>query len=196
MCLIFTFAVEFYHFYSIIAICTFMCLFLCQKVNLKITFITITFTGLCAAIISLVRATFTQLLAFDGKEMCVENWPNDLFGIVYSSLTLLIDIKLPILILIINLVIRLICKCDKNAPASRLLIVVLIIFFLLWSPLTLLVNVYIMLPLNIPKTRYFLFILFRSISSLTVIFKPIVYYIMDQNFKLEIRELFLHYFKA
>lgn len=186
MCFTSAFVAEFYEFYSIITICTSMCLFLWQKVNLKMTYVTITIIGLCAATISLFRVIFTQLyVTKDGRSMCTVTWINNDFAAIHLHIKLVINVVIPFVMVIMSFVLRIMFKFDKNASAIRLLMAIMLIYVLFWSPLTVLQNIDLHYGLQI---SHFVYMFFDLLSYFTVVYKPILYYKMDENFMKEISQ--------
>jgi len=190
LCFVTIFVAELYEFYSIITISISMCLFLCQKVNLKKAYITISIIFLCTTLISLAKVSFTKLILFDEQKICIGEWSNHKFAMAYQLLKFLFHILLPIVTLIVFSVLSFILKFNKNPFASRLLMLIMIIYVLLSCPLILLH----MFPYS--ENRVIdLFALFHHLSILTVVYKPILYYKMDKTMKNEFLELCLQYLK-
>lgn len=176
---------DFHELSSIIVLSTAMCLFSCQKnVNVKAAWIAITIIWSFALS---VPTTFYSL--------------NANYRIFYSAEYAKLQFinLLPIVMVVVSLVQRFVLKLDKNPTANRLLLMLMMTYVLYWCPRTFTHNMEISNNNQLPgswfnddplfKERLFmpynLFIIFYLVP------KPILYYIMDTNFKNELKDLIL-----
>lgn len=181
LCYGFIFVPEFNEYYTIIAICTSICLFSCRKVNLKLAYVTIIIISCCAVIMAFVG---NKYFLIDVHYSC-----GDIFSLVYLQLKLLINIVLPLVVIILSIILRFLFKSDSN-PSSRLLLVLMGIYVLLYTPWAALRS----FPMNAQLYIYFYKFCY-FLSHLTVVYKPIVYYKMDKKLKNEFLKLISQCFK-
>lgn len=177
MCYISTFVRSFYSSFTMIAISTSICLFLCNKVNLKLAYFTIIIISFCTIILALVRTVSVELTTYKDKTICAI-----LLTMVYKILMILINIVLPFVVIVVSIIFRFsMFESDAN-PSFWLLLILLVIKVLLWSPLTILLIFVTLQNKNMYQIVSFL-------SHFVVVYKPIVYYVMNKNLKIEFLKL-------
>lgn len=176
-----TFVDEFHELYGSIIASTAIILFLCRKISLKMAYVTIFIVGMCTAIMSFVSVKFTHLHNFDEQQVCLIDWPDHMFNAAHQILKLLVNVVLPVMMIVVSLVLRFILKIEVNASSSRLLTVTMVIYVLLWSPMTVVLTFF--------HHTYFHTALI-VLSHLAAVYKPIVYYKMDHILRAEFLDLF------
>lgn len=173
---------DFHELSSIIALSTAMCLFSCQKnVNVKVSCIAIAIIWLFALS---VPTTFYSLNADYRIYYSAE----------YSKLQFIN--LLPFIMVVVGLVQRFLLKFDKNPTANRLLLMLMVIYVLYWCPRSLIHNMEINTDhgpgsffTNDPLFKDRLFMPYNLFIILYLVPKPILYCIMDTNFRNEFQDL-------
>lgn len=180
LCYASIFVDEFHEVYASIITSTAIILFLSHKISLKMAYITIFIVGMCSAIIFIVSVKFTHLHTFGGQPVCLLDWPDHMITTAYELLKLLVNVVLPVMLIVVSLVLRFMLRIEVNASSSRLLMVTMIIYVLLLSPIT------------VVQTLFHYSYLYTSLivwSHLAAVYKPIVYYKMDPILRKEFLDL-------
>ncbi|XP_037040227.1 probable G-protein coupled receptor 83 [Bradysia coprophila] len=167
-CSLVVFVDAFHQFYSVILITVAAWLSLCQEIHLKMAFIVNCIIAVCATLWSLFASVFSQLFTDDtGIQYCHVR-----FDVLRHLIILIIHTALPLMVIVTSCFVR-----RSHSSTVRLFILIMIINILLTSPA--------LVILTFVRFSPPLYMVMSLVSHLTIAYKPLVYYVMDLNFKEE-----------